>query len=309
MRGCPRILIAGTGTSHHGALVGQFMLRSAGLDAWAVRAFELANYPPALRPDDGLVLLSHRGTKRFSRGALDVFASTSEHWVVISGEDAPLDGDRVVRTVVQERSPVHTASHTAAMLRLAQIAAALGDAPWRSELAGLPDAVAAAVAMRGDVLAAAAWIEPGAAVHFTGGGPGRATAYEGALKLREASHVVSAEGHDIEGILHGPLVSIQEGQAVLVIAQPGPSLERAREVGDALREVGARVVAIGAAAPEVEAQLRIATPEVDEVLAPIVNVVPLQWLAYEVSQRLGVNADTFRRDEPRYAAAQSKFTL
>jgi hypothetical protein len=35
----------------------------------------------------------------------------------------------------------------------------------------------------------------------------------------------------------------------------------------------------------------------------------LQWLAYHVSRKLGVDADSFRRDEPRYAAAQLKFTL
>jgi len=37
--------------------------------------------------------------------------------------------------------------------------------------------------------------------------------------------------------------------------------------------------------------------------------VPLQWLAYHASRRLGVDADSFRRDETEYAAAQSKFTL
>jgi glucosamine 6-phosphate synthetase-like amidotransferase/phosphosugar isomerase protein len=41
----------------------------------------------------------------------------------------------------------------------------------------------------------------------------------------------------------------------------------------------------------------------------MVNVVPLQWLAYHASRTMGVDADSFRRDEPSYAAAQSKFTL
>jgi glucosamine 6-phosphate synthetase-like amidotransferase/phosphosugar isomerase protein len=59
----------------------------------------------------------------------------------------------------------------------------------------------------------------------------------------------------------------------------------------------------------VVARHQVVTAVLDEVLAPIVNVVPLQWLAYEASQRLGVNADSFRSDEERYAAAQSKFTL
>ena len=36
LRGCSRIFLVGTGTSYHGALVGQFLLRSAGAEAWAV---------------------------------------------------------------------------------------------------------------------------------------------------------------------------------------------------------------------------------------------------------------------------------
>ena len=296
LRSCNRIFLAGTGTSFHGALAGQFMLRSAGLEAWAVRAFELANYPPALRSDDGLILLSHRGSKRFSRDALDGFARTSQHWTAITGEGSPMDGEGVVRTVAQEKSPVHTASHTGAMLRIAQMAAALGRPAWKSRLSQLPDAVQRAVDLGGGIAAQVGQIEFRPVTHFVGGGPALATSYEGALKLREASHLVSAEGHDVEGILHGPLVSVQAGTPVVLIAQPGPSLDRIREVELALREIGATVLSFPA-------------PDMDEVLAPIVNVVPLQWLAYHVSRKLGVDADSFRRDEPKYAAAQSKFTL
>jgi glutamine---fructose-6-phosphate transaminase (isomerizing) len=297
LRGCRRIFLAGTGTSFHGALAGQFMLRSAGLEAWAVRAFELANYPPALHADDGLILLSHRGSKRFSRDALEGFARTSQHWVAITGEGSPMEGAGVVRTVEQERSPVHTASHTAAMLRIAQMAVALGNPAWRSRLSELPEAVQRAVDMGDRIAAQVDATEFRPVTHFVGGGPARATSYEGALKLREASHLVSAEGHDVEGILHGPLVSIQAGTPVVLVAQPGPSLDRLKEVELALREIGATVLSFPAA------------PGVDEVLAPIVNVVPLQWLAYHVSRRLGVDADSFRRDDPKYAAAQSRFTL
>src|SRR5260370_22994949 len=61
LRGCSRILLAGTGTSFHGALAGQFILRNAGFEAWALRAFEPPHSPPPLRPDDGRLLVSHRG--------------------------------------------------------------------------------------------------------------------------------------------------------------------------------------------------------------------------------------------------------
>ena len=297
LHGASRIFLAGTGTSYHGALAGQFMLRSAGVEAWAVRAFEFAVYPPAIREDDGLILLSHRGTKRFSRQALDMFATNSERWIVVTGLGNDLDGPGIVKTVEQERSPVHTASHTAALLRLGQIASALGDPAWKSRLADIPQLVAAAVARGNSVAGRVKDVEWLPVTHFVGGGPARATAYEGALKLREASHLVSAEGHDVEGILHGPLVSIQPGTPVVLVEQPGPSLERLKEVESALFEIPANVLSFPLASG------------LDEVLAPIVNVVPLQWLAYHVSRKLGVDADSFRRDEKEYAAAQSKFTL
>jgi glutamine---fructose-6-phosphate transaminase (isomerizing) len=315
LRGSARIFITGTGTSYHGALAGQFMLRSAGIEAWAVRAFEFANYPPALRDDDGLIVISHRGSKRFSRESLDGFAARSHRWAAITGEGAPVEGDGVVRTVVQEESPVHTASHTGAMVRLAQITAALGRPAWRSQIDDLPDAVGVALEWRDQVETDVRDIELSSIVHFVGGGPARATAYEGALKLREATHKLSAEGHDVEGILHGPLVSIQPSQTVVLVAPPGPSLERMTEVANALTEIGATILLVGAAADEVAGMEGVSavdgyeTPEVDEVLAPIVNVIPLQWLAYHVSRKLGVDADSFRRDEPRYSAAQSKFVL
>jgi glutamine---fructose-6-phosphate transaminase (isomerizing) len=297
LRGCSRIFLVGTGTSFHGALAGQFMLRSAGLEACAVRAFEFANYPPALREDDGLILLSHRGSKRFSREALGQFAKDSKRWIAITGEASAMEGEGVVRTVAQEKSPVHTASHTGAMLRIAQIAVALGSPTWRDQLAEIPRLVALAVGQSDSVAAEVGEHEFRPVTHFVGGGPARATAYEGALKLREACHQVSAEGHDVEGILHGPLVSIQPRNVVVLVAQPGRSQARIAEVEAAVREIGATVVSF--APPE----------EVDEALAPIVNVVPVQWLAYHVSRKLGVDADSFRRDEAPYAAAQSKFTL
>src|SRR5260221_10276301 len=71
LQGARRVFVVGTGTSFHGSLAGQYLLRSVGFDAWAVLAFEFACYPPRLRGDDGLVLLSHRGTKRYSQAALE----------------------------------------------------------------------------------------------------------------------------------------------------------------------------------------------------------------------------------------------
>ena len=281
------------------------MLRSAGVEAWAIRAFEFASYPPSFKADDGLVLLSHRGTKRFSQAALEDF--NEDHWLAITGEDAPLEGPGVIYTVPQERSPVHTASHTGAMIRLAQLAVALGSPPWKAEVARVPDSIRSALGLRAPIKLALARLQLGRVVHFVGGGPACATALEGALKLREASYV-SAEGHELESIFHGPLISVQAEDSVVMVAQPGASLERTGQLAAALREIGAATFAVGPSAGSMSATVQLETPTIDELLAPIVNVVPFQWLALEASRHLSVDADSFRK-VGRYAVAQSKFTL
>ena len=283
------------------------MLRSAGVEAWAIPAFEFVNYPPRIKGDDGLVLLSHRGSKRFSRAALEGF-NNPDHWLAITGEDSPLRGPGVITTVAQERSPVHTASHTGAMVRLAQLAVALGSPRWKDELARLPDALRAALALRPQVIQAMDRLRLGRVVHFVGGGPAYATALEGALKLREAAYL-STEGHELESILHGPLISLNAEDSAVLVAQPGATLERTVELTAALHEIGAATLAVGpAAAGLTPVTAALETPAIDELLAPIVNVIPLQRLALEVSRRLGVDADSFRK-EGRYAAAQTKFNL
>jgi glucosamine--fructose-6-phosphate aminotransferase (isomerizing) len=306
LSGCSRIFLVGTGTSYHGALVGQYLLRSAGVEAWAIRAFEFANYPPTFKPEDGLVLLSHRGTKRFSQAALEGF-NNQDHWLAITGEGSPLRGPGVISTVPQERSPVHTASHTGAMIRLAQLAIALGSPPWRAELASVPGAIRTALGLRPQITQTLDRLQLGHVVHFVGSGPAYATALEGALKLREAAYV-SAEGHELESIFHGPLISVQAQDSIVMIAQPGAALERTSDLAAALHEIGATTIAVGPSAARIGSTLQLETPALDELLAPIVNVVPLQWLALEVSRHLGVDADSFRK-VGRYAAAQSRFTL
>jgi glutamine---fructose-6-phosphate transaminase (isomerizing) len=283
------------------------LLRSAGIEAWAIPAFEFVNYPPRITGDDGLLLLSHRGSKRFSQAALEAF-DNHDHWIAITGEGSPLHGPGVISTVPQERSPVHTASHTGAMVRVAQLAVAIGSPVWQEGLAKLPDAMRRAIALRPQVIAAMDRLNLGRLVHFVGAGPAYATALEGALKLREAAWV-STEGHELESILHGPLISLNPEDSVVVMAQPGATLERTTEVTNALREIGTPTLAVGPAAESLTAATaRLETPAVDELLAPMVNVVPLQLLALEVSRRRGVDADSFRK-EGRYATAQTKFSL
>src|SRR5256885_9677445 len=65
-----RIFLAGIGTSFHAASVGEYLLRLAGADAWALRSFEFVNYPRPLRSNDSVIVISHRGSKLHGNLAL-----------------------------------------------------------------------------------------------------------------------------------------------------------------------------------------------------------------------------------------------
>ena len=128
-------------------------------------------------------------------------------------------------------------------------------------------------------------------------------------ETREAAHV-QAEGHQLENFLHGPLISVEAGQTVFVFAEPGPGLDRTMEITRALTMIGAKLVGIGSGSDQLDSvPVSIAIHRLPEVLAPIANVIPLQWIAYLAAVRRGVNPDNFRADEPAYAHAIKSLRL
>jgi D-arabinose 5-phosphate isomerase GutQ len=134
-----RIYLAGTGTSLHAANQGAYLLRLAGAEALAVSAADCALWGPAAAPGDALVLLSHRGTKRYTSQVLARARDDGVATVTIGGIGSGAD----IETVAQERSATFTLSHLAALMRLAQLARTLGA---KLDLEAVPDAVAAALA-------------------------------------------------------------------------------------------------------------------------------------------------------------------
>ena len=73
-----RIFLSGIGTSFHAATVGEYLLRYAGADAWALRSFEFVHYPRPLRADDGVIVVSHRGSKLHGNLALQRAVESGE---------------------------------------------------------------------------------------------------------------------------------------------------------------------------------------------------------------------------------------
>src|SRR6266852_301117 len=85
-----RVLLSGIGTSYHASIVGEYLLRLAGADAWAVRSFEFVNYPRPLRTDDGVIIISHRGSKLHGNLAVQRAMEAKVSTIGITGKNSKM---------------------------------------------------------------------------------------------------------------------------------------------------------------------------------------------------------------------------
>jgi glucosamine--fructose-6-phosphate aminotransferase (isomerizing) len=319
---CRRILLTGTGTSHHAAQVGAYLLREAGVEATARSAFDFVHYPTPLGPEDGVVVISHRGSKRYGSAAIPLAARAGAVVVGVTGQGSPMAGPTVIiPTAPPEISSTHTMSYTANLAAIAQVAVDLGDRRGHARpalaaaVAGLPDAVERALAREADVVPAAEALARSGRLVLMGAGPNAATAREGALKVKESSYL-SAEGFELEDFLHGGLQPTRPGDLAVPIVPSGPSVERSRALLRALDLVGALPwPVVDEAVPELRAEPIAGAlppfrcPTVPEPLSPILAAVPLQLLAAYTAEIRGTNADSFREDDPVFARALASYPL
>jgi glutamine---fructose-6-phosphate transaminase (isomerizing) len=122
----------------------------------------------------------------------------------------------------------------------------------------------------------------------TGRGYAYPTARECALKLMETSYLagLAFSGADL---LHGPLAMADRQVPVLAIVGDGPAGRSMAEVLDRLRSRGADLMVVGS-----NAHATLRTPDVDERIAPMLDILPLQRLALELALARGENPDAPR---------------
>jgi len=126
---------------------------------------------------------------------------------------------------------------------------------------------------------------------YIGRGISVPTALEGALKLKEISYI-HAEGLSAGELKHGPLALLEDGVPVVAIAPSGRTLDKMVGNIEESRARGAFIITLG----DNEELKRVSNafiemPEVDELLSPIVYVVPLQLIAYHLAVLRGNDPD------------------
>lgn len=131
---------------------------------------------------------------------------------------------------------------------------------------------------------------------YLGRGYNFPVALEGALKLKEISYI-HAEGYPAAEIKHGPIALIDEFMPVVVIAVESDHYDK---VVSNIQEIKARkgkIIAVVSEGDTVVSQIAdhvIEVPKTSETLAPLVTVIPLQFLAYHIAVMLDRDVDAPR---------------
>jgi len=128
---------------------------------------------------------------------------------------------------------------------------------------------------------------------FLGRGYNFPVALEGALKLKEISYI-HAEGYPAAEMKHGPIALVTDQLPVVFIATKDPYHEK---IVSNMQEIKARkgkIISIVTEGDTVSPELSndyFAIPPTDEIIAPILTVIPLQLLSYYVGVAKGIDVD------------------
>jgi glucosamine--fructose-6-phosphate aminotransferase (isomerizing) len=128
---------------------------------------------------------------------------------------------------------------------------------------------------------------------FLGRHIGLPVALEGALKMKEISYIPT-DAYAAGEMKHGPIALLDERTPVVAVANRSPVLEKMLSNVSEVRARGAHVVAVATEGDHQVAEHAeevVYVPETDWLLQPILAVVPLQLLAYEIARARGLNVD------------------
>ncbi|MFH0956383.1 MAG: glutamine--fructose-6-phosphate transaminase (isomerizing) [Candidatus Aenigmatarchaeota archaeon] len=305
LEGCGRILIVACGTSWHAALIGRFMIEGiAGMPVEVDYASEFRYRDPMVGKGDLVIAISQSGetadTLAALREAKRKGAKTMGLVNVVGSTIAREAHTGIYLHAGPEIGVASTKAFTNQLACLALLALYIRqkkrkglDQKIARELRRIPDKMRAALSEDGAIKALAKEIAGHRNFLYLGRGINFPVALEGALKLKEISYI-HAEGYPAAEMKHGPIALIDEDMPVVFIANKGKGYDK---ILSNMEEVKARKGKIIAIATEGDAGIKrladwvIRVPQTIDELSPMINVIPLQLLAYHIANIKGCDVD------------------
>ncbi|HWR16043.1 MAG TPA: isomerizing glutamine--fructose-6-phosphate transaminase [Terriglobales bacterium] len=310
-----KIRIAASGTSRHAGIAGRYMIQElACVPVYVEHASEFEYGNPITGPDELTIVITQSGETADTRGAMHLAKSRGSKILAITNVvDSTIarEADAVIYTHAgAEISIASTKAFSAQLVALFLLGVYLGDLRgtltseqsrhWITELLAMPDKITHTLTRDTECSALAEKFYKSEDFLFIARGVHFPIALDGALKMKETSYI-HAEGYPAGEIKHGPYALIDEKLPVVAIATRDPNdaaavrrSERTLANCKEITETGGRVIVIateGDRKVEEVAQDVIYVPEAPELLSPLVEIVPLQLLAYHIAVRRGVDVD------------------
>src|ERR1039457_58123 len=310
-----KIDIAACGTSWHAALAGKFMIENlARVPVEVDYASEWRYRDPILGPDTMTLLISQSGETADTIAAQREAKAKGSKTLAICNVVGSMITREAAGTVYTHAGPEIGVASTKAFtgqltalylfaLYLAQVRGAITPEQAKAavqELTRIPGKLEqilthdeACDELAKTYVRAQDFLFLGRGIHYP-------IALEGALKLKEISYI-HAEGYPAGEMKHGPNALIDENLPVVIIAtrdaNDPDSMLRYEKTMSNLKEVKARSGVVIALATEGDEEIKesadhvLYVPTAPEELSPILEIVPLQLLAYHIAVRRGCDVD------------------
>lgn len=308
VRDIKKIIVVACGTSYHAGLLGKYLIEKwARVPVEVDYASEFRYRNPILDENTLVLAISQSGEtadtlagvrKARERGAkvlavVNVVGSllSREADILIQTHAGPEVGVAATKTFISQLAAMYLVA-----LYLGKVNGTL-DADERHRIASELKALPAKIehALKDDCVIRAAAVKYARCEDFLflGRGVGFPIALEGALKLKEISYI-HAEGYAAGEMKHGPIALLDEDTPVVAIATKSAVLDKVLSNVQESKARGSHVLMVttegDTTSPEF-ADAHFEVPECDEMLSPVLSVLPLQLLSYHIAKARGCNVD------------------
>ena len=284
-----RIIICACGTSWHAGLVAEYLFEDlCRIPVEVEYASEFRYRNPVIFEDDVVIAISQSGETADTLAAIEL---AKQKGATIFGVC------NVVGSSIPRATHAGAYTHAGPEIGVASTKAFTAQVAVLTlmalQIAKIPAKVEKVLELNDEIKSLAAKFMNATNALYLGRGYGFPVALEGALKLKEISYI-HAEGYPAAEMKHGPIALIDEAMPVVVIATKGANFEK---VVSTIQEIKARKGIIIAIVTEGDKEVRtmadyvIEIPETDDILVPLVSVIPLQLLSYHIAVMRGCNVD------------------
>ena len=303
-----RVVFVACGTASYASLLGRSMIeRLAGLPAEVDLASEFRYRDALVGPETLVVAVSQSGETADTLGAVKAARLKGAPILAITNVVGSALSREATATLYMHAGPEIGVASTKAFSTMVVASYLLG--LWIGRLRGvltaedvrkrvqdlveIPRLVEKTLELDGTVAALARHLSGARDFLYLGRGLQYPIALEGALKLKELSYI-HAEGYAGGEMKHGPIALIDDGFPVVALAPRDSAYERMLGNIEEVRAREGQVIAVVQTGDKLVAsksQHVIEVPPAADLLAPLITVIPLQLLAYDIAVRRGCDVD------------------